>query len=246
LYNSKAIQGPIYEVQPHEPKVPWERHGIPVEIVLDDERGTCTGAVHLDFPDEPLQFPCYALFLDPGNAFIIRGKELHAYQDEKGNDHLEKLVLKGIMTSEDINRNWRETPKGEVTIEVRAIGPVIISEDENRKLQQHLKGRSMVHKALNDAVRVGVGEFCEKIRYGRQKKKEDCCVGCSSPWRAEASGHSASWRRWLLGPNYKRGPESVGDPFFILETFTTYWILPFSTSIRCKIALLPLEAPSAL
>lgn len=66
-------QAPVFEIFPHKPDE-WRRHGAPVELKFgdDDERPTSTGSLYLDLPNEGLHFPCYALFLDPGNAIVLQ------------------------------------------------------------------------------------------------------------------------------------------------------------------------------
>jgi hypothetical protein len=136
------------------------RHGIPAKVDLGDKRGIRIGAVHLDLPDEPLQFPCYALFLDPAKALIIKGKDLWPYYDDKGNEDTEKLVPKDILTMEDINWKIRENPE--------------------------LK--TGIHKKINGAVRIGVGAFVEKI--GKPGQQEDEKVEKKYPrkWDPEVYG----------------------------------------------------------
>ena len=111
-------------------------------------------------PDEPPQFPCYALFLDPANALIIKGKDLCPYRDGKGNEYPEKLVPKGILTTEDINRNIRENPK--------------------------LKNG--VYKAINDAVRIGVGAFVKNFGKPGRREEEDVETKPPRKWDPQVDG----------------------------------------------------------
>jgi len=111
-------------------------------------------------PDEPLQFPCYALFLDPANALIIKGKDLWPYRDDKGNEDPEKLVPKGILTTEDINRKIRENPK--------------------------LK--TGVHKAINVALRIGVGAFVKSFGKPGQEEEEEVETKPPRTWDPEVDG----------------------------------------------------------
>lgn len=165
-------KAPVYEVQPYEPKQPWEWHGIPVKIDLGDERGVCAGSIHPDMPDTPLEFPCYALFLDPAKALIIRGKDLEPARGKNGEPDPSKLIPKAIMTTEDINRNYAEPPKGDQWVwlkgdenspdpEARKPREVLVPEEENRKLWNWRKEKmkNMVHQAVNEAVRIGLGDF---------------------------------------------------------------------------------------
>jgi hypothetical protein len=67
-------------------------------------------------PDDALQFPCYALFIDPANALIIKGKDVEPYRDDKGNKNPQRLVPKKIMTTEDINRSVSQPKPCSVSI----------------------------------------------------------------------------------------------------------------------------------
>ncbi|KAI1814779.1 HET-domain-containing protein [Poronia punctata] len=176
------LRGPIYEIKPHKPSGLWERHGIPVAVDFADGRGVSIGAVHLDMPDEPLQFPCYALFLDPANALIIRAKDFEPYRNEKGEEDPRKLVPKKIMTTADVNQVIREIPKGPQTIWLpgdrtskdpakRAPRSLVIPEAEYRALRGMAQGRSLLYKSINDAVRIGVGQFVKN--YGGDKDEQE-------------------------------------------------------------------------
>ncbi|KAH8585889.1 hypothetical protein B0O99DRAFT_696022 [Bisporella sp. PMI_857] len=59
------------KIFPYQPKA-WTHHGVPVEIQFEDKRATSVGKLlFLDYPDEELKFPCYALFLDPAHALML-------------------------------------------------------------------------------------------------------------------------------------------------------------------------------
>jgi hypothetical protein len=105
------LQGPIFEIMLHEPKKAWERHGVPVSINFKDDRGKSIGALHLDFPNDPLQFPCYALFLDPANALIIRSKEFEPFRDDPGKGYPEKPVPKSVLSTEVVQQNIEKHPQ---------------------------------------------------------------------------------------------------------------------------------------
>ncbi|KAI1375783.1 HET-domain-containing protein [Hypoxylon crocopeplum] len=131
-----GIQGPIYEVRSYVPKKRWDRHGIPVEIDLEDNRGISTGALHLDLPDEPVSYPCYALFLDPSKALILRTKELEPKRNKDGIEDSNNLVSKPVLTTSDVNRNIAQNPK--------------------------MKG--FTFQALFEVVRIGVGVFVKATK----------------------------------------------------------------------------------
>jgi hypothetical protein len=126
-------------------------------------------------PDEALQFPCYALFLDPAKALIIKSKDLEPVRDENGNEDQSKLIPQHIFTTEDINQYYREPPKGKQKVwikgnknspypKARKRREVTVSEEENYKIWEYWreKRREMAHQAINDAVRIGLGEFVKK------------------------------------------------------------------------------------
>lgn len=130
----------------HEPKKAWERHRVPVSINFKDDRGKSTGALHLDFPNDPLQFPCYALFLDPANALIIRSKEFEPFQDDPGKGYPEKPVPKSVLSTEVVQQNIEKYPQ--------------------------LKG-AYVFKALSDVIRIGVAAFVINHRKSDEDSEED-------------------------------------------------------------------------
>jgi hypothetical protein len=78
-----------------------------VTIDLEDERGVCCGEIHADFPDEPLAFPCWAVFLDPAYAIIVRGR-MTDYQSVFGPS--ERGATDKPLTTADVNRSIRQNP----------------------------------------------------------------------------------------------------------------------------------------
>lgn len=138
------IQGPVYEVKPHDPKR-WDRHGIPVEIDLEDDRGISIGALHLDLPSEPISYPYYALFLDPSKALILQSKELEPKRNIDGTDVTDTLASKPILTTCDINRNVAQNPQM----------------------------KDYTFKAILDAVRVGVGVFVKADKKSLDPRGEE-------------------------------------------------------------------------
>lgn len=218
------LRGPIYEIKPHSSSEPWDRHGILVAVDLADQRGVCTGTVHLDMPDEALQFPCYALFLDPANALIIKGKDVEPYRDDKGNEDPQRLIPRKIMTTEDINRSNREMPKGNITIWLpgdktskdpvkRAPRPRVIPEGVYRKLREigKAEGRSLLHKSINDAVRIGVGQFVKN--YG------DSAVRESRPYNHELDGPLTLDNVLSVQGDESWGPVTRNDPIVWVTIF---------------------------
>ena len=174
-------------------------------------------------PDEALQFPCYALFLDPANALIIKGKDVEPYRDGKGNEDPQRLMPKKILTTEDINRSNREMPKGDITIWLpgdrmskdpakRTPQPLVIPEDEYRELLKIGKatGRSLLHKSINDAVRIGIGQF-EK-NHGVSGVKE------SRPYNRELDGPLTLEKVSIPGDE-SWGPVTRNDPIVWVTIF---------------------------
>lgn len=108
-------QGPVYEIQPYSPKV-WNHHGIPVEIRFEDDRPPSDGKLYLDDPASELKFPCYALFLDPAYALVLRTRRGRPAIDNgdipRSADHLLKDdVSEQLVTSNDALRSVKEDPR---------------------------------------------------------------------------------------------------------------------------------------
>lgn len=175
-------------------------------------------------PGDPLQFPCYALFIDPANAIIIKGKDVEPYRDDKGNEDPQRLVPKKIMTTEDINRINREIPKGDMTIYLpgdktskdpakRAPRPLVIPEDEYRELRKigDADGRSLLHKSMNDAVRVGVGEFVKNCSGESVKEPR--------PYDRELDGPLTLDTVLSVQGNESWGPVTRNDPIVWVTIF---------------------------
>jgi hypothetical protein len=175
-------------------------------------------------PDEVLQFPCYALFLDPANALIIKGKDVGPYRDIKGNEDPQRLVPKAIMTTKDINQSNREIPKGDVTVWIpgnktsknpveRAPRPLVIDEEVRRELRKHgdAMDRSLIHKSINDAVRIGVGEFVKN--YGDGGVKE------SRVYNRELEGPLTLDKILNVGGDESWGPVTRNDPIVWVTIF---------------------------
>lgn len=141
-------------------------------IDLGDERGRCVGAVHCDFPDEPLTFPCYALFLDPGNALIIRSKSLERHADDQDGMSQSRLVPKRILSTGDLHPSMRRTPKGGVIVWLRndkmpdKPRHVQVSDEEFRLFKNRVGGKEGWENSLinesNHVIRFGVGVFIKE------------------------------------------------------------------------------------
>ncbi|KAK6953153.1 hypothetical protein Daesc_005453 [Daldinia eschscholtzii] len=138
------IEGPIYEIKPHTPKRRWDRHGIPVEIDLEDDRGISAGSLHLDVPEESISYPCYALFLDPSKAIILRTNKLEPKRNEDGTEDPDTLVSKPVLTTPDVNRN----------------------------IAEHPEMKTFMFQAMYAVVRIGIGVFI-KEPMGNKDRPED-------------------------------------------------------------------------
>ncbi|CZR60751.1 uncharacterized protein PAC_10647 [Phialocephala subalpina] len=115
-----VIEGPVYEIFPYQPKV-WNHHGIPVEIRFEDDRPTSDGKLYLDYPDEELKFPCYALFLDAAYALVLRtrpGRPAIEEGDLPGRvDHLLKEPISTeLVTSNHALRSQKEDPRQKIWV----------------------------------------------------------------------------------------------------------------------------------
>ncbi len=100
----------MFEIRLHKPREEWKHHGIPVEIQFEDsERPDSIGVLYLDLPSKTLQFPCYALFIDPANALILSACPTSATVLGKfPGDDLTRLPL---FTSEDAQTVIQGLPK---------------------------------------------------------------------------------------------------------------------------------------
>jgi hypothetical protein len=130
----------VFKILPHEPEAEWERHGIPVKIQFDnDERVESTGALYLDLPSKPLEFPCYAFFIDPANALVLStcpSRPATALVEIPGDDQLSLPLV----TSEDVRRNIEGFPN--------VIGLSYT--------------RDFTHEAFAIAKRIGVASFVKR------------------------------------------------------------------------------------
>jgi hypothetical protein len=154
-------QGPVFRVEKYEPKEPWNKYGIPVEINLNDDRGTSIGSFFPDFPDEPLEYPYFALFLDPANALILRGIDARISFISSDtitlSRRLGKMASKPILTSDEFN-------KMQVPDEVKRI-------QSQPGYQRHqLIGTSGV-----PGIRIGIATFVKTLggKNGARRKEKD-------------------------------------------------------------------------
>ena len=123
---------------PHTPKKPWDKHGIPVAINFSDERARSIGDLYLDFPDSSLEYPCYAVFLDPANALVVRST-----------GKVSEIIKSSVGTDKLPNRNI-----------------VITSEEILELIPDKTKIKKSRHKAIYDVERIGVASFVKG--YGKK------------------------------------------------------------------------------
>lgn len=169
------MQGPIFEVRPYRPQRKWDRHGVPVAINLGDERGECIGEVHLDLPDAPMEFPCFALFLDPANALIIRARDNEEQPD--GQSRPRRSVPRHILCTTDLA--IRKPPRGSTILWVggksnpdpakRTPTPVQVMPEEFAKFTASLTQEVSLVNKNNHVVRIGVGSFFQDSWYQSQQ-----------------------------------------------------------------------------
>jgi len=128
-----CFQGPVYEIFPYKPKV-WNHHGIPVEIRFEDDRPPSDGNLYLDYPDEELKFPCYALFLDPAHALVLRTRRGRPAIDDG-----------------DVPRSVHHLLKEDVSDQLATSNDVLRSQDPRRK--------DGVFQAIANTERIGLASF---------------------------------------------------------------------------------------
>ncbi|MBE3041853.1 hypothetical protein IMZ48_04580, partial [Candidatus Bathyarchaeota archaeon] len=80
---------------------------------------------------EALEYPCYALFLDPANALILTSTARELHRDASGKEDPERIVPAGQLTSSLVDFNVARNPG--------------------------LRGN--VFQSLHASVRIGVGAF---------------------------------------------------------------------------------------
>jgi hypothetical protein len=135
-------------------------HGTPVYIDLDDGRGRILGTVHLDIPQGGLPEPCYAVFLDPANAIIVRS----LYAETSAAAPSDKP--KRIFCSANVGQAWKKAPSGSKLIWVSpGIAPdniLQVSPDEFSRLLKSMPDEpvSFVNE-MNHVERIGVGTFVD-------------------------------------------------------------------------------------
>jgi hypothetical protein len=147
----------VFKILPYEPKEEWDSHGIPVKIQFDDgdERVESPGSLYLDIPNKPLQFPCYAFFIDPANALVLStcpGPPATALGKIPG-DWSQRDDLP-LVTSGDVRRHIQEFPK-------------VIGLNYTRDVK---------YEAFASTKRIGVASFVKRTepdpREGGEKGKE--------------------------------------------------------------------------
>ncbi|KAF2176839.1 HET-domain-containing protein [Zopfia rhizophila CBS 207.26] len=147
-----VIDGPVYEIFPRIPEDKPSAHGRPVEIRFSpgDNRETSPGDLFLDFPDEPIPSPCYALFLDPGNALVLRVRQ--------GRPEIKRDEIPGFDVERDANSI------SEKLVTTNSVVEVV-------KKRPELKG--LMWQSLPNAERIGIATFSKGYKpMAREDKKE--------------------------------------------------------------------------
>lgn len=116
-----------------------------MEIDLEDDRGMSAGSLHLDVPEESISYPCYALFLDPSKALILRTNELEAKRNEDGTKDPNTLVSKPVLTAPDVNHN----------------------------IAEHPETKTFVFQAMYQVVRIGVGVFIKEPTKNKEQLENE-------------------------------------------------------------------------
>lgn len=162
-------------VKPYRSRRSWRRHGIPITIDLDDERGSWYGEVYLDIRKEQIPFLCYALFLDPANAIIVQSKHLESSKVGQDTRSTQKLVPRNILCTQDLHPNMRRTPEGGTIIWInrdqRSLA-VQISDDTYRQLLETHGNNSLVNE-VNHVTRIGIGTLVRKSQAKAEEEEEE-------------------------------------------------------------------------
>lgn len=189
---TETSQAPLFEVFPYPKTSSLVKHGIPVYIDLEDERGKSVGTAHPDLSiTAPLQYPCFALFLDIGTAILVRSTG---------------------RVSEIISKTRPEPPDGYSNKD-----RVMTSIDCRRQIEENPAAKTSLMKPLFDVERVGLATFTKESgpkdedgffvephapeRRAQKGKKEDVDVSKLSLEDIKHVSGTASW-----------GPVTAEDP----------------------------------
>lgn len=188
----------------YQPKGGPERHGVPASIDLDDERGECIGSIHLDIPDETLEFPCYAIFIDPANALIIKSKHSESYVDPPSGRT--KQRPKPILSTTGLARSMRKPPRGSTILWVggdpnhpdpslRQSKPVQVTQETLEQVMANFKQQVSLVNESNHVMRIGVGSFFKEHNpEGKPADKYDPKIhGELTPDKLKYVGGDDSW-----------------------------------------------------
>ena len=124
-------------------------------------------------PDAPMEFPCFALFIDPANALIIR-----AIEDEERADaqfRPRRSVSRRILCTTDLAREMRKPPRGSTILWVggennpdpakRTPKPVQVTAETFDKVTANFTQQVSLINKSNHVVRIGVGTFFKDNAY---------------------------------------------------------------------------------
>jgi hypothetical protein len=103
-------------------------------------------------PHESLPFPCYAMFIDPAHAIIIRSKHMDAANKPKS-----------ILSTSKLSPTFRKAHRDSRIIWIRAgvtEGDYLqISQEDYDNLLAGISGHVSLVSEINQVVRIGVGIF---------------------------------------------------------------------------------------
>lgn len=131
-------------------------HGIPAYIDLDDKRGRVFGTIHLDIPQEGLPEVCYAVFLDPSNAIIVRS----AHFDDSSTPPKPKKIL----CTTDLSSHWRQAPSDHTLVWLAGGRVVQVDRDTFQKIVEAQQGPATLVNEVNHVIRLGIGSFIKSER----------------------------------------------------------------------------------
>lgn len=125
---------------------------MPTVIDFGDERGEVHGTVFLDIPGEPLLSPCYALFLDPANAIIIRSKHTRPGSNEPA----------AILSTSSLSTSMRKAKPGTRILWLRGGRVVQVDQAQYDGLLSRMEVQSTLVTESNTVVRIGIGQFVKE------------------------------------------------------------------------------------
>mgnify|MGYP005988541835 CR=1 FL=1 len=134
------------------PNKEWPHHGIPAYIDLDDKRGRVFGTVFPDILQEQLPENCYAVFLDPANAIIVRSRQCSDGELSAPNR---------ILCTTDLSPNFRKSPRDHIIVWLDGDRVIQVDRANYQKIVDSHQGPTTLVAESSHVVRLGVGSFFE-------------------------------------------------------------------------------------